>query len=111
MSGNFPIYRWTGSTWTPIPGAASQLAVASDGTLWARQSNNTIWTWDGASWTQRPGLARELAAGGGGVYAIGINALPGGYAIYKWTGSTWIPIVGAAEHLSNDPAGVLWALQ
>lgn len=108
--GGFLIYQWNGSGWTNIPGAAEQIAVGPDNMLWARQSNNLIYRWNGTSWTAIPGAARELA-GGSEIWALGTNAVPGGFGIYQWNGSTWIAVAGGAQHLAVDSAGVVWALQ
>ena len=49
-----------------------------------------------------PGRANEIAIGGlnDDIYAIGTNAVEGGYGIYSWNGDSWTRLAGGATKIS-----------
>jgi hypothetical protein len=53
--------------------------------------------------------ATDVAAGANGsVWVIGTNPVPGGYGIYRWTGSGWAAVPGGAVDIAVDPSGRPW---
>jgi hypothetical protein len=56
------IYKWNGTAWIAVDGAAIKIAVAPDGTPWALNSTGAIFHRINNVWTQMPGLARDLDA-------------------------------------------------
>jgi len=62
-------------------------------------------------WTLMSGAARDVGVGANGtVWVIGTNQVPGGYGIYRWTGSGWTNIPGGAERIAVDPSGNAWVV-
>ena len=58
------------------------------------------------------GLARDVGIGANGaVWIIGTNKVPGGYDIYRWTGSAWQNIPGGGVRIDVDPQGNPWIVQ
>lgn len=82
----------TGLNFSQIPGAATQVSAAADGSLWVLStqpsgSDKYIYHYVGGTWTNLPGLATHLAAGANGdLYAI--NSSGGTYLYHagSWTG-------------------------
>ncbi len=77
-------------SWTQIPGTASQVAAAADGSVWVLSDQPTgsdkyIWHYSGGTWTNISGAASEIAvAPDGTLYAI--NSAGG---IYKYSAGAW----------------------
>ena len=63
-----------------------------------------------ASWTVLPGDANDIAHGGGMTWIISRVPVPGGYAIFYWTGSTWQYISGGAVRIAVGPDGNPWVV-
>jgi hypothetical protein len=98
----YGVYRWNGSDWDKIPGAAGErIAVDSSGNAWVINAQNGIYTFNGSAFYQVPGSAYDIGAGGGKVWVIGtIPEPPFGYAIYRWNGSNWDKMPGQAERIA-----------
>jgi hypothetical protein len=69
------------------------------------------------TWTFRPGCARDIAVGhltapGNNpptVLVIGCNPVHGGYGIYQWNGTGWVPLPGGAVSIgASADAGEPW---
>ena len=61
--------------------------------------------------TLRPGLGVDVGAGSNGsVWIVGTNPVPGGYGIYRWSGSGWTAIPGGAVRIAVDPSGNPWVV-
>ncbi|MEK7802658.1 MAG: PLAT/LH2 domain-containing protein, partial [Pseudomonadota bacterium] len=60
--------------------------------------------------TLMPGQARDIDAKNGAVWIIGTNSVPGGYGIYKFNGSQWIPFDGGAVRIAVDNSGNPWVV-
>lgn len=56
------------------------------------------------------GQARDIDAKNGVVWIIGTNAVPGGYGIYKFNGSSWMQIDGGATRIAVDNSGNPWII-
>ncbi|NIJ55512.1 M57 family metalloprotease [Dyadobacter arcticus] len=109
MPGGYGIYKWSGSSWDRLPGAAAKVAVTPEGVPWVVNTSGTIYRFNGSLWEQYPGYAKDIAVGGdGSVYIVGGAAIFGGYGIYRWNGSTWLKLPGAGLRVSVGLPGVLW---
>jgi hypothetical protein len=109
--GGFGIYRWTGSGWGPVPGGAVTIAVAPDGTPFVVNSAQQTFEWTGSGWAQGPGTLTDIAMGAdASLWAIGTNATPGGFGIYRWIGSGWGSVRGGAVTISVGPNGHPWVI-
>jgi len=111
------IYQYVGgaSVWQNIAGAAEVIAVSSGGQLWAAQNaaqGNTIYVLTGSGWVNIPGAATDLAASGE-IYALGTQAVTGGFLIYHSVGGAvvWQNIPGAAAQIALAVDNQLWARQ
>ena len=99
-------------SWTNIPGSASAVAAAPDGSLWVLSdqpsgADKYIWHYSGSSWTNISGLASSLSvATDGSLWAI--NSAGG---IYHYSGGTWTsPGGGASNSITADPSGGVYVL-
>lgn len=110
-SGGYQIFSRNGSNWNLVPGAATDIAVNSDGTPWVVSSDGKIFQRSGNSWQQVPGCAKKIAAGGGKVWLLGCaNNGNSGYQIFTWNGSNWDLVPGAAVDLAVDSRNTVWAV-
>ena len=95
------VVRWTGAEWVPTAPlsqskpygrALSDVAVSSDGTLYAAQTTG-VSAWTGTSWTPiGGGWARVLEPDTeGGIYAGGGLVVDGvyGVGVARWDGQAW----------------------
>jgi hypothetical protein len=54
----------------------------------------------------KPGAATDISEGANySVWVIGTNPVPGGYGIYRWTGSGWAAYPGGAVTIAVAPDG------
>ncbi|HEY5258006.1 MAG TPA: beta-1,3-glucanase family protein [Candidatus Baltobacteraceae bacterium] len=89
-------------TWQQVPGSASQVSVAADGSLWvlsdapAAPADRNIWHYQSGTWQNISGVASEIAiAPNGTLYAI--NAEGG---IYAYADGAWTGIGGSASSIA-----------
>jgi hypothetical protein len=62
-----------------------------------------------AQWQLMPGKATDIGVGGrGGVWVIGVDRVPGGSSIYRWSGSDWQLVTGGATRIDVDSKGNPW---
>ena len=109
--GGYQIFSRNGSNWDLVEGAATDIAVNSDGTPWVVSSDGKIFQRSGNSWQQVPGCAKKIAAGGGKVWLLGCaNNGNSGYEIYTWNGSGWDLVEGVAVDLAVDSQNIVWAV-
>lgn len=78
-----------------------QLFVPAGATLVGLNATSHAWHLD-------PGSAVDVAAGGGKVFALGTNSVPGGYGVWQWTGGGWAQFPGGGRALAVDSAGRPW---
>ncbi len=90
-----------GLNWTQLPGSASALAAAPDGSLWALSiqpsgADKYIWHYSGGTWTNISGLAAYLAvAPNGTLYAVN-----SGGGTYSYSAGTWTALGGGASGIT-----------
>jgi hypothetical protein len=68
VNSGHTIFHYSGSGWVSSPGAANEIAVATDGTPWvigtiATGGGYYIYRWNGSNWVNVPGGAVHIAAG------------------------------------------------
>lgn len=58
------IYRWNGSNWKIMPGAAVRAAASPDGWTWVVNSVDHIYRWNviNSVWDRMPGLLVQISA-------------------------------------------------
>ncbi len=57
------------------------------------------------------GKATDVGLGANGVlWAIGTQAVPGGFTIHRWNGTAWDKIPGGAIRIAVDPQGAAWVV-
>jgi hypothetical protein len=104
--GGYGIYRWNGSRWMPQEGGGVAISVDPSGEPWVINSAHQIWHRNGIAWMQYPGYATDISVGwNGSVWIVGTNQVPGGYGIYRWGGTSWLPQPGGAVKVAVDPSG------
>ncbi|XXF75684.1 hypothetical protein P2318_21795 [Myxococcaceae bacterium GXIMD 01537] len=103
-------WKWTGTAWQRMGGTVSNIATASDGTLWATNPPDSlrVLKWDGAGnkWTWNiPTGMRQVTA----VNANTAWGLDGSGALFRWTGSAWEKKGCCVSQISVGADGELWA--
>lgn len=99
--------------WTQVPGTASAVAAAPDGSLWAlsdqpsSSADKYIWHYSGGTWTNISGLASQLTVAADG----SLWALNSGGGIWHYSGGTWTsPGGGATNSITADSSGGVYVL-
>jgi hypothetical protein len=111
VRGGFGLSRWTGTTWTSVPGGAVAIAVDQAGNPWVVNSLHRIYHWNGTGWTLLPGAGTAIGVGANGsVWVVGTNPVRGGFGLSRWTGTTWTSVPGGAVAIAVDPAGNPWVV-
>lgn len=64
----------------------------------------------GATTTRFPGKAMDIDAKNGAVWIVGNTSVPGGYAIYKLIGASWVAVDGGAVKIAIDNTGNPWVI-
>jgi hypothetical protein len=65
----------------------------------------------GPGFRLRSGAANDVGVGANGsVWVVGVNAVPGGFGIWQWTGGGWAPVPGGAVAIAVDPRGNPWVV-
>ncbi len=105
------IFRWNGSSFTPAGGSGVRIAVDPAGNPWVVNSVGDIYRSENnaSSFIKMPGKAIDIGIGANGiVWIVGINVVPGGYGIYRWTGTEFVGVPGGGVRISVDPQGYAW---
>ena len=110
-SGGYQIFSRNGSNWDLVEGAATDIAVNSDGTPWVVNANGTIFQRSGNSWQPVAGCAKKIADGGDKVWVLGCaNNGNADYEIFSRNGSNWDLVPGAAVEIAVDATGNPWVV-
>jgi len=102
MTGRHPAGAIVPQNWTSIPGSASQVTAASDGSIWVLSDqpagpDKYIWHYVAGTWTNIPGSASKIAiAPNGTLYAI--NSAGG---IYAYSAGSWSSPGGGAKSIAT----------
>lgn len=111
VPGGFGVFRWNGSGWTQIDGGALRIAIAPPGIPWVINDRGEILSRNGNLWQLRPGFAHDIGiASTGAIFVTGGHLVPGGYAIFRWNGSSWIQTDGGARRVAVAPNGRPWVV-
>jgi murein DD-endopeptidase MepM/ murein hydrolase activator NlpD len=107
VTGGFGIYNRQNNAWRKVPGGATKIAVDRNGNPVIANNSGTIFQGDqNGNWKALPGCARDIGVGANGsLWIVGCNAVPKGFGIYNWTGSSWRSVAGAATAISVMPDG------
>lgn len=109
VSGNC---TWS-SGWAEFPGAAHDIAVASNGTVWVTGTNSVgggwgIWFWNGSAWQSVQGGAVRIGTGTGGNFDNGqpwvVNS--SNQIIRRNPDGSWTGWPGKAWDISVDASGL-----
>lgn len=83
--GIFRFNRQNGQ-WTQMPGAATNVTIATDGTIWVVNGGGIIYRWAGSDWTQVAGPGADAGApkqiSAGSAANVWIVTTTG--AIFRW---------------------------
>lgn len=102
-----------GPNWSQIPGSASQVAAAPDGSMWVLSTlpagpDKYIWHYANGAWSNVSGLAAHLAvAPDGTLYAVNSG---GGTYSYKIADGNWNGLGGGASAISVAADGSIYVL-
>ncbi len=94
-------------SWSQVPGTASVVAAAPDGSLWVLSdqpagADKYIWHYASGSWTNISGLASRLTVAQDG----SLWALNSGGGIWHYSGGSWSsPGGGASNSITADSSG------
>ena len=100
-----------GLNWTAIPGSATQVAAASDGSIWALSDQPSgpdkyIWHYANGAWSNITGLASQLAvAPNGTLYAIN-----SGGGTYAYSAGAWTGLGGGSSAITAAADGSIYVL-
>lgn len=124
VAGGFKLYKYSGSgdAWNLINAGLVQIDVDNDGTLWGVNSNGWIfrhrapvtgnaWEHIGIIVNGRSGtLVHGISVGNGLVLALGTQSVPGGYKVFRYSGSAdvWSVATEGVATLSVNANGKAW---
>jgi Tectonin domain len=109
VPGGYGIFKWLGTNWTEVSGGATRIAVDNTGSPWIVNSDGVIFRRQNNAWIPLIGRATDIGAGAdGSIWIIGAGKVPGGYGIFKWTGSGWNEVGGGAVRIAVDNTGSPW---
>ncbi len=109
------IFQYSGGSWTNIPGLASQIAVAPDGSLYAINSAGGVYHYAGSTWTNLGGGASSVAAGSDSSVYVVSNSGGVDRAIWQYIAGNWTQAPGSGVSVATGldtqshtiPAGTL----
>lgn len=105
------VWRWEpkDKEFVLVQGAATDIAVGADGTVWIIGISNVggghdILRWTGSKWELMTGGAVRIAVNNKGLAWV-VNS---NNNIYRWTGSTWQQLSGGAVDIGCGADGSVW---
>ncbi|MCB2213457.1 hypothetical protein KQI52_15180 [bacterium] len=107
---DYKIFRWRNNDWQELAGAATDIAVGADGTVFiigSESKGHRIYKWDDGAWADFPGSNYKRVAVGpdGNPYVVSQD-----YKIYRWRNDTWQELAGAATDIAVGPDGNLFII-
>jgi hypothetical protein len=107
-AGGFTLHRWNGRDWDLMPGGAVRIDVDRHGNPWVVNDRGEIFRWtSGRQWQRLPGSATAVTVSNDGTaWILGMDQVPGGFSIQRWTGRGWRRVEGGAIAISA--AAVPW---
>jgi hypothetical protein len=110
-TGNVFQLNSDGVSWTNLQGNAERIDVDPNGIAWIVDASNNIFRRHNNQWQSVPGKAQDIGIGANSdVYVVGINAVPGGFGLYKWTGSGWMRQPRGVVRVSAGYKGHPWVI-
>jgi len=104
------IYHWDGAQWHKIEGAATNISVGYDGTVWCVNKTHEIYRYDRSAqkWHIIPGELVQVSVGNA-QNIWGVNHLD---AIYRWdaAGEKWVYVEGALTNVSVGHDGTVYGV-
>jgi hypothetical protein len=101
---NGTIHRWDGQRWVQVPGAATRIGVAPDGTAWVVNAAGEIFRLAREGFVQVPGAAKDIALGGDGTpWVIGSDD-----RVHRWNVRSWDRLDGRGIAIAVEHLGVPW---
>lgn len=100
-------------TWREIGTVKNAAKLAVGDAIWMIDKESKIFTYDSATstWVAKVGCAKDIAANQQHVWVIGCaSGGTGGNEIFKWTGSDWQKMKGAAVKIAVDNLGNPWVI-
>jgi hypothetical protein len=104
IAGGGSIYEVTSAGFQAVPGAATRIALDSNGVAWVVNSSKQIYKYSGG-WQLQTGNAIDIGAGGGKIWILNTAGSPA-----YWNGTGWTTISGTAVKISVDPSGNPWVV-
>ncbi len=100
-----------GLGWAQLPGLASQVTAAPDGTIWVLSDqpagpDKYIWHFDNGTWTNISGLASEIAVTKTGL----LFAINSGGGTYLFSNGNWAALGGGAKDITAAADGTTYVL-
>lgn len=97
-------------SFSPVPGALTQLSVGADGTVWGINSSQQIYSYDYVSgnWTNIPGSLVQIAVGSStAIWGVNVQQ-----QIFRWdpVNSDWINILGSLTQVAVGADGDVWGV-
>lgn len=108
-----PIYRFNGTNWQQVAGAATRIAVDPAGNGWVVNSAGSIYRFAGAAWQLLPGKAMDIGVGANGsVWIIGADSnIYHLNVAYNSPGPfVWQQVPGGAVRIAVGPDGNPWVV-
>jgi hypothetical protein len=110
-AGGTCVMNTTGARWENLVGAANDIDIGPDGSVWvigtgAVPGGFGIFRWTGSTWENVPGGATRIGVGPGGVpWVVNSNG-----NIFRRTGNDWQVMPGAAVDVDIGPEGSVWVI-
>ena len=112
VTSDHQILRWNGASWDRIPGAANDIGIGADGSVWIVGNDKvgakdfTIEHWVNNAWQKVPGGAVRVDVDDKGNPWVLSSA--GG--IFRWSNGSWINLPGGASDVAVGPAGAVFVV-
>jgi len=102
MAGRHPATAIVPQSWTQIPGSATQVAAAADGSIFVLSdqpagADKYIWHYASGTWTNIPGLASQISVAPNGT----LNVINSSGAIYAYSAGNWSSPGGGAKSIAT----------
>jgi hypothetical protein len=102
------IWRWTGSEWNMLPGAAKDIGGNGNGAVWVIGMDSAPYRWDsdGQTWVKGSGAGVSIAVGpdGNPWMTNSINS------IWKYDGSAWVKMPGGGTDIAIAGDGTAYVV-
>jgi hypothetical protein len=122
VSGGREVWALQNGVWVLYGGqGAVRIAGKGSGNVWIVQDDGDIYQRVNGAWQPRSGCGKDIAVGSdNSVWLVGCSTAPGGFNIFKWSGSSWgSPATGGigavrisfGKYFNNATTLVPWIVQ